>query len=108
MVILRDRYPNQEDPRIRPFPDCRDGEFVANGETFDAKEARKRSVDNLQRLYTFVVGLAVTEMLRRMLNPLATDYAVWLMFTAFLFTVVPFYHGANRYLDATYVTGERR
>jgi hypothetical protein len=74
---------------------------------YDTKEARKRSVDNLQRLYTFVVSLAVTEMLRRMLSPLSTDYAAWLMFVSFLFTVVPFYHGATRYLDATYVTGER-
>lgn len=78
-----------------------------NGKPYDAKEARKRSVDNLQRLYTVVVSLAVTEMLRRMLNPPAADYASWLMFCSFLFTVVPFYHGANRYLDATYVTGER-
>jgi hypothetical protein len=80
---------------------------MVSGKPFDVAEARKRSVDNLQRLYAFVVGLAVTEMMRRMLNPLVADYALWLMFTAFLFTVVPFYHGANRYLDATYVTRER-
>jgi hypothetical protein len=29
------------------------------------------------------------------------------MFASLIFTVVPFYHGANRYLDATYVTEER-
>lgn len=75
--------------------------------TYDPKEARKRSVDNLQRLYTFVVSLAITEMLRRMLSPMSMEYGRWLMFVSFLSTVVPFYHGANRYLDATYVTGER-
>jgi hypothetical protein len=77
----------------------------------DIREARKRSVDNLQRLYTVVVSLAVTEMLKRILLPPpgtgpagTNDY---LMAATFLITVVPFYHGANRYLDATYVTGER-
>jgi hypothetical protein len=69
---------------------------------------RTRSVDNLQRLYTLVVGLALTESLRRLLAtppsiPLADAVAV----IALVFTIVPFYHGANRYLDATYVTGER-
>jgi hypothetical protein len=29
------------------------------------------------------------------------------MSISFLFTIVPFFHGSNRYLDATYVTGER-
>lgn len=79
-------------------------------------EARKRSVDNLQRLYTVVVSLAVTEMLRRVLvggsSTAAPDFAAipwssWLMLSSFLFTIVPFYHGANRYLDATYVTSEQ-
>ena len=75
------------------------------------REARKRSVDNLQRLYTVVISLAVAESLRRLLGdtPPETiaDYKQWLMFASLIFTVVPFYHGANRYLDATYVTGER-
>jgi hypothetical protein len=79
------------------------------------KEARKRSVDNLQRLYTVVVTLAVTESLRRLLGDYAASgqvgdlpsYQGWLMFISLIVTVVPFYHGANRYLDATFVTGER-
>lgn len=86
----------------------------------DLKEARKRSVDNLQRLYTFIVSLAVTESLRRLLMVFgaSADNATpaiettsrldaTLMFVSLIFTVVPFYHGANRYLDATYVTNER-
>lgn len=75
--------------------------------------ARTRSVDNLQRLYTFVVGLSVTESLRRVFISMTDNGQVqstdsWLMITSFFITVVPFYHGANRYLDATYVTEERK
>ena len=75
-------------------------------------EARKRSVDNLQRLYAFVVGLAVTESLRRVLaglgpNGQLPDLDKVLMVWSLMLTIVPFYHGSNRYLDYTYVTGER-
>jgi hypothetical protein len=80
--------------------------------TADLKTGRTRSVDNLQRLYTVVISLALTEYLRRLLTDVVTGpslpgYNRWLMFVSLVFTVVPFYHGANRYLDATYVTGER-
>jgi FtsH-binding integral membrane protein len=80
-----------------------------NNPSSDLKEARKRSVDNLQRLYTVVVSLAVTEILKRLLinEGKSASYKEWLMFVSLIFTLVPFYHGANRYLDATYVTGER-
>jgi len=78
----------------------------------DYKVVRTRSVDNLQRLYTVVVSLAITESLRHLIGgtvaePRTTTYGHWLMFTSLLVTLVPFYHGANRYLDATYVTHER-
>jgi len=33
----------------------------------DIEKAKTRSIDNLQRLYTFVVGLAVTESLKGLL-----------------------------------------
>lgn len=80
--------------------------------TPDYKAAKTRSVDNLQRLYTVVVSLAITESLRRLISGVVgssdtTDYTHWLMFVSLLVTLVPFYHGANRYLDATYVTMER-
>ena|SRR3990172_7533638 len=77
-----------------------------------AHEARKRSIDNLQRVYTVVVSLAIAESLRRLFAsqdppafslPLPATIAAM----ALIVTVVPFYHGANRYLDATYVTGQR-
>jgi hypothetical protein len=72
-------------------------------------ESRKRSVDNLQRIYTFVVSLSVVEALRRVLTdlPKIPELDVWLRLGVVLVTVIPFYHGANRYLDAAYVTGER-
>jgi hypothetical protein len=77
------------------------------------EEARKRSVDNLQRLYTVVISLAVTELLKRLLVDPSTrafktpSLIEGTMLISFVFTIVPFYHGANRYLDATYVTKER-
>ena len=78
----------------------------------DIDKARTRSVDNLQRLYTVVVSLAVTESLKGLLSNVSSrgvlpTYDRWLMFVSLIVTVIPFYHGANRYLDATYVTGER-
>ncbi len=59
-----------------------------------------------------MVSLAVTDSLRGLLGGLSTggqlpEYNRWLMVLSLILTVIPFYHGANRYLDATYVTGER-
>lgn len=75
-------------------------------------EARKRSVDKLQTLYTIVISLALTESLRSLLAEYPSTgeiagYQNFLMFFSLVVTVIPIYHGANRYLDATYVTGER-
>jgi len=75
-------------------------------------EGQKRSIDNLQRLYTVVVSLAVTESLKRIFAPTETGVTIpsapeGMMVTSLIATLIPFYHGANRYLDATYVTGER-
>jgi len=70
--------------------------------------ARTRSIDNLQRLYTVVVSLAITESLRRLFltsQSLTLESAIAVL--SLIVTIIPFYHGANRYLDATYVTGER-
>ena len=76
------------------------------------EESRKRSIDNLQRVYTVVISLAITESLRRLLSQFGDtgqlpDYASILAVISLIVTVIPFYHGANRYLDSTYVTGER-
>lgn len=79
--------------------------------TIDDK-ARERSVSNLQRLYTVVISLAIAEGLRRLLSEFSVsgnlpDIYSTIAFISLLVTIIPFYHGANRYLDATYVTGER-
>lgn len=74
------------------------------------KEARKRSVEHLQRLLTVVVSLAVAQALQRLVFvdtvPNSPDYPDWVMFISFFVTLVPFFHGANRYLDAAYITLE--
>jgi hypothetical protein len=72
-------------------------------------EARKRSVENLQRVYTIVISLAIVESLRRLFQSVdgLPDFPSLVSVICLLFTIVPFYHGANRYLDSTYVTGER-
>lgn len=75
-------------------------------------EARKRSVENLQRLFTVVASLAITESLRQLLTVTGDvgtlpEIPTTLTVISLLTTIIPFYHGANRYLDATYVTGER-
>jgi|GEM_PF-1439221 len=79
------------------------------------EKARERSVSNLQRLYVIVVSLAVTQHLRHLIDLViqvgfvnfSKYYSDLFIFISFIFIVVPFFHGANRYLDATYVTGER-
>ncbi len=82
-------------------------------------ERVKRSIDSLQRLYSIVIGLAITEALRRFLfptNPPATAATpissalplstnVELLLMLFV-TVVPIYHGANAHLDETYLYGK--
>lgn len=79
------------------------------------EKARERSVSNLQRLYVIVVSLAVTQHLRHLIDLVIQVgfvnfdkyYSDLFIFISFILIVVPFFHGANRYLDATYVTGER-
>lgn len=80
------------------------------------KLARERSVNNLQLLYTIVVSLAIAQTLRHLIEVISAKgltnfveyYNELFMFISFIFIVVPFFHGANRYLDATYVTEERK
>lgn len=70
--------------------------------TKSLEEARKRSVDNLQRLYAVVMGLALTETLRAFAKDPGAMLGVLLGFVA---TIVPFFHGMHRHLDDTYVLG---
>jgi hypothetical protein len=77
-----------------------------------APDELKRSIDSLQRLYTIVVGLALTEALRSFLGlqvgaaappGAAWSSLPWPALITLVFTIVPFYHGANGHLDQTYL-----
>lgn len=76
----------------------------------DSREARTRSVTHLQTLLTVVVSLGVAEALQRLVRidtvKDSYDFPDWAMFFSFFVTLVPFFHGANRYLDAAYITLE--
>jgi hypothetical protein len=83
----------------------------------ELRELRKSSVDNLERLYTIVAGLSLTTAVSRLLvdgTGAPVQGALRLanmdfyfeslpMFISLVVTLVPFYHGANRYLFSTYV-----
>lgn len=92
---------------------------AGNGEV---EKARERSVNNLQRLYAVVISLAITVSLKNLFEDVfgygttpgkgILDFPEYcehlLRFISFIVTVVPFFHGANRYLDETYMTGKSR
>jgi len=75
------------------------------------REEVKRSVDALQRLYTIVIGLALTEGAKRIIDPniaatvtgAAPELDRWYHLIGLVVTIVPFYHGANRHLDDVYL-----
>ena len=71
----------------------------------------ERSVDSLERIFAFIVALAVTDAIKATFVdknagtlilswPAATLLPAFL---AFLVTIVPFYHGMNRHLDECYI-----
>jgi hypothetical protein len=70
-------------------------------------KARERSVVNLQELYTVVVALALGSAIAKLIDPrvghIPVRTATMPIFIAFLAVLVPFYHGAMRHLDLTYV-----
>jgi hypothetical protein len=75
--------------------------------------ARELSVNNLQRLYAIVMSLSIAESLRRLLSDLGDkgilpELGASVAVFSLLVTAIPYYHGANRYLEATYITGERQ
>ena len=71
------------------------------------REAQTNSVRSLERLYSTVVGLALSLALLRVIaverdaGPIRWDLLP--LFFAYLVTLIPFYHGALRHLDSTYV-----
>jgi hypothetical protein len=68
--------------------------------------AVERSVQSLQRIYAFVVALAIG---RAIESTFVTEEVLSFhpdrlpIFLAFLVTVVPFFHGMNRHLDRCYL-----
>src|SRR5437868_5475689 len=73
-------------------------------------EARQRTVGHLQQLYTVVAGVALTLAITKLLDERAEKpvrLEVIPYFVAYLFTLVPFYHGALRHLDVTYFEDNR-
>jgi len=70
----------------------------------------ERSVQSLQRIYAFVVALAVARAIEATFvspgNTLAFFPERLPVFVAFVVTVVPFFHGMNRHLDRCYIEHE--
>jgi hypothetical protein len=81
----------------------------------------QRSVDSLERLFSVVVGLAVTIAVQKVLLDSNDNLHIWYdsknntypllgvlwdrlpAMLAFVVSIVPFYHGMDRHLDRTYV-----
>lgn len=76
----------------------------AGAEIMSVQPANTRLIDHFKRVFTIIVGLAITEGCKH-LWPL--DWSsifepnVW-MFLAFFITVIPIFHGADRALDQKY------
>src|ERR1700722_15145251 len=72
----------------------------------------RRAINAPERLHSVVIGFALTAGARVFLEPWAEDKTQFstvslCLFVALLFTIVPFYHGANRHLDAVHLYSGR-
>lgn len=78
---------------------------------------RNRSLDHLQTLYTVIIGLSIVEGIKSLLILDIEIESVSLFstminheaiptFLTLIFTIIPFHHGAKRYLDDTYIFRE--
>jgi hypothetical protein len=66
----------------------------------------ERPIRHLQSLYTVVVGLALTVAMTNLIDQnqaIPIHFSVLPYFFSYLATLVPFYHGALRHLDKTYL-----
>lgn len=70
-------------------------------------ESKTNSVRNLEHLYTTVVALALSLAIYNLIDTTRATVPLKLellpFFAAFLITLIPFYHGALRHLDITYI-----
>ena len=71
------------------------------------KESRKNSVKNLEYLYSTVVGLGLSLAIYNIIDTTSANFPIKIellpFFISLLVTLIPFYHGALRHLDITYV-----
>lgn len=78
------------------------------------ESARVSSMRHLQTLYTVVVGIALTVALEDITRtdggqvPLIKSLDPVLLLIALIVTMLPFYHGALRHLDVTYIERDAR
>jgi hypothetical protein len=72
--------------------------------TVDQRESQRRSVVHLQGLYSVVVALALTLAAERLfpVEQGVSPSRAFVLATALLVTLIPFYHGALRHLDELY------
>jgi hypothetical protein len=77
----------------------------------DDQASRQSSVRHLADLYAVIVGAALTSGIYNLFSyqndGLHLPVEAFLLFLAFLFTIIPFYHGALRHLDDTFVFKRR-
>lgn len=68
------------------------------------------SVKNLINLYTVVIGVALSLAIAGLIDPKkgleSVTLSATLLFASFVATLLPFYHGALRHLDDTYIENE--
>jgi hypothetical protein len=79
--------------------------------SISANQVIERSVDSIAKIYAVVIALAIAQSIQTLIKDpngsanLRVDilYAGAPAFVAFLFTLVPFWHGMNRHLDRCYL-----
>jgi hypothetical protein len=79
-----------------------------------AERIKERSVDSLQQIYAVVIALAIAQAIQGLLKDPASGALFTFSqiviglpaFVAFLFTLVPFWHGMNRHIDRCYLEKE--
>ena len=71
------------------------------------EDPRANSVRNLENLYSVVVGLGLSMAIMNIVEasraPIPIKLALLPLFLSYLVTLIPFYHGALRHLDVTYI-----
>jgi hypothetical protein len=73
---------------------------------------REQSVKHLASLYTVVIGVALSSSIYHLIDPdkgiASISKPSLILFIAFIFLIFPFYHGAMRHLDSTYLTSDSK